>query len=185
MANFTEKALAQTLFELLETQPIDKITVKEITDRCGLNRNTFYYHYHDVYELLDAALTATEDEMFSDLSNDASLQECLRAALGDALKNRNIVYNIYRSVRQELLEAYFYRTAERYIRPYVEHQAEGLAVAQEYIDDITHLLSACVEGLILDWLRDGMVDDPFAFCERVSILLEGGVRTMLKRAAGK
>ena len=49
MANFTEKAIIESLKELLEERPIDKITVKEITERCGVSRNTFYYHFHDTF----------------------------------------------------------------------------------------------------------------------------------------
>ena len=52
MANLTERAMAQALSKLLETRTLDKITIRDITDECGLTRNTFYYHFHDVYELM-------------------------------------------------------------------------------------------------------------------------------------
>ena len=40
--------------KLLNLYPLDKITVKDIVSDCGISRNTFYYHYRDIYDLLDA-----------------------------------------------------------------------------------------------------------------------------------
>ena len=51
-SNITKKALAQSLKELVSTKILDKITVADITDHCGVNRQTFYYHFNDKYELL-------------------------------------------------------------------------------------------------------------------------------------
>ena len=48
----TEKALAESLKKLLAKKTLEKITVKDITDDCGVNRQTFYYHFHDVYDLV-------------------------------------------------------------------------------------------------------------------------------------
>jgi probable dihydroxyacetone kinase regulator len=49
----TKKALADSLKELMSVKPINKIGVREVAERCGLNRQTFYYHFHDIYELLE------------------------------------------------------------------------------------------------------------------------------------
>ena len=51
MANLTKKAIAASVIRLLEKKPIDKITIREITDDCGMTRNTFYYHFQDIYDL--------------------------------------------------------------------------------------------------------------------------------------
>lgn len=54
MARFTRKAIIQTFREMLEKSPLDKITVTNIIERCGINRNTFYYYFRDIYDLLDS-----------------------------------------------------------------------------------------------------------------------------------
>ena len=51
--NKTKEALAVSFKELVLTQPIEKITIKEITDRAGVIRATFYNHFQDKYELLE------------------------------------------------------------------------------------------------------------------------------------
>ena len=52
MSLTTKKALAMSLKSLLEKRTLDKITVKDIVSECSLNRQTFYYHFHDTYDLL-------------------------------------------------------------------------------------------------------------------------------------
>ena len=49
----TRANLRQAFWELYTEKPVEKISVREITDRAGYNRATFYLYYHDVYELLD------------------------------------------------------------------------------------------------------------------------------------
>ena len=53
MSEITKKALAASFMKLLNQTTLDKITIKDIVDECGVNRNTFYYHFQDVYDLMD------------------------------------------------------------------------------------------------------------------------------------
>ena len=53
MGNATKQALATALTELLNTTTLDNITVKDIVERADVSRQTFYYHFGDVYQLLD------------------------------------------------------------------------------------------------------------------------------------
>ena len=54
MASFTRKAIMDSCLRLLEDRPVDKITVKDIVEDCGINRNTFYYHFEDLPSLIYA-----------------------------------------------------------------------------------------------------------------------------------
>jgi len=49
---YTRKALADGLIELMKTKPFDRISVKELCDYADINRSTFYAHYEDIYALL-------------------------------------------------------------------------------------------------------------------------------------
>lgn len=64
-SNITKKALAQSLKELGSTKILDKITVADITNHCGVNRQTFYYHFNDKYELLNWRYTKTYSSHFN------------------------------------------------------------------------------------------------------------------------
>ena len=53
MPKFTKTAIMQSFVKLLDSTPFDRITVKDIVDDCGVNRNTFYYNFEDIYALVD------------------------------------------------------------------------------------------------------------------------------------
>ena len=48
----TEVLLADALKELMSKESLDEITVKRLSDMCGIKRQTFYYHFRDIYDLL-------------------------------------------------------------------------------------------------------------------------------------
>lgn len=53
MSQITKRALAESLKKLLLEKPLDRITVSDITEDCGVSRMTFYYHFKDVYDLIE------------------------------------------------------------------------------------------------------------------------------------
>ena len=53
MTDFTRREIKTRFMELLSEKNLDKITVKELADVCGISRNTFYYHYHDIFEVME------------------------------------------------------------------------------------------------------------------------------------
>ena len=56
MSGFTKEIIARTFTELLEEKSMAKITVKDIVERCGVNRNTFYYHFRDIPDVVEFIL---------------------------------------------------------------------------------------------------------------------------------
>ena len=56
MAVSTKQSIIDCTIALAETKPLRKITVGEIVKQCGITRNTFYYHFHDIYDVLDSAI---------------------------------------------------------------------------------------------------------------------------------
>lgn len=57
ISEFTRQELAHSLFHLMESKPLDRISVRELTDECGIPRSTFYYHFSDIYDLASWGLS--------------------------------------------------------------------------------------------------------------------------------
>ncbi len=75
-----------SLLELLKTKSIDKVTVKDICDECEINRNTFYYYYKDIYDVLNSIFMQEIEENLRDVAKDGSFMRstarlllCLRS----------------------------------------------------------------------------------------------------------
>ena len=69
MPGFTRQIILQTLTELMNEKPLSKITVKDIVERCGVNRNTFYYHFRDIPDAVEAVV---KEELKDILKNQKS-----------------------------------------------------------------------------------------------------------------
>ena len=106
MANFTEKAIVETLNELLNKQTIDKITVKDLTEACGISRNTFYYHYHDIYEVLTRDFINRADTLLETHEEDESWEELFTDGLSFLYENKAAIDHIYWSVDSDTLDRF-------------------------------------------------------------------------------
>ena len=81
MPNFTKIAIQQSFLRLLSQRPITKITVKDIVEDCGINRNSFYYHFQDLPQLLETVIIESADEIISRIPESFSLEEGLPTVL--------------------------------------------------------------------------------------------------------
>jgi AcrR family transcriptional regulator len=66
MSNFTKEAIKQSFIKLLEARPLKQITVRDIVEDCGINRNSFYYHFPDVPTLLEEIIIQKRIELWGE-----------------------------------------------------------------------------------------------------------------------
>lgn len=181
MAHFTEKAIIASFVKLLNEKPLDKITIKDIVEDCGINRNTFYYHFEDIPSLIKSILNGETQKAFSDQEAMASWEDGFIAAAQFALKNKRVVYNIYNSVRREEVERYLNDIAGEVMRRYVETTAADIQSSEEDRKLIENFYKSALVGMILDWLNSGMKYDPEPLIRRLGIMLRGNIRIALER----
>ena len=180
MSHLTEKAIQETFIRLLSEQPLDKITVRQIAQECGISRNTFYYHYHDVYDLLEKLFAVEEQRMLADLQDISTMRQGLVEATRFALENRRAVYNIYNSMSRDVLSRYLYNSAAIYMRRYVLSQCDGEVPSEKDLDDLVFLLASMVEGAIINIMREGLTRDVEHLIDNATRLLDGMVRLALE-----
>lgn len=179
----TEKAIMHAFLELLNQYPLDKITVKDIVTACGISRNTFYYHYQDIYDLLRATFDAVAELVLRE--DVTTWQESLRSCTRFALENRRAVYHVYRSAHREQLERYLYRVTEERMDRLIRHLTAQMSISEEDVRYLTLFYKCAVVGILLEWLNAGMKGDVDRLISRMGILLEGNLRLSLERVGGE
>lgn len=92
-----ERILSKAFWELLEEKPYKKITVKDIVDRCQVNRNTFYYHFDGITTLFEEALIAWEEKIFQDPRTVAHPLSCVLPVAEDLMNRRTGVQHLLES----------------------------------------------------------------------------------------
>lgn len=174
--NRTEKAITDAFFELLEERPLHAITVKDIVDRCGVNRNTFYYHFEGIPSLLEQTMKAIADRIIQANSHFGSPLDCIEPFVQCCSENRRAILHIYRSVQREVFLAYLDRAAMYIVSRYVETATAGLLTPEGREEEKTLLIryyKCTLVGALLDWLDSGMEYDLLAAARRICGLLAG------------
>lgn len=174
----TQRAIMESFVRLLNQRPLDKITVKDIVQDCGISRNTFYYHFQDIYDLLQATFSAVLDNVLSeDLT---TWQESLMACTRFALENRRALYHVYRSANRDQLDRYLNRIAGQSMEKLIRYQAQGINIADEDIRYLTLFYKHAIVGILLEWLENDMKADVEHAISRMGVLLEGNLRLSLE-----
>lgn len=176
MSQFTKKAIFDAFIKLITERPFDKITVKDIVTECGVNRNTFYYYFEDIYALVDELFQIETQKILGDNTDYSSWQEAFFKAIDFLVQNKMAIYHIYKHISREQVENYLNRVAFNNISVFVRNEAEGLNASEEDIKLVAKFYSHALVGEVLEWLSGGMKTDPRAFIERLGVLFDGNIR---------
>ena len=88
MGKFTSDAIKKSYLKLLNQRPVNRITVKDITDDCGINRNTFYYHFADLPTLLEQMVTEQAEEIIAQYPTIETMEKAFDVAMHFAVQNK-------------------------------------------------------------------------------------------------
>ena len=181
MSQMTKRALVQSLKELLTEKPLDKITVTDLTEQCGVNRMTFYYHFKDIYDLIEWTCTEEASKALAGKKTYNTWQEGLINIFNAVLENKTIVLNVYHSVSREQLERYLYAVTYELLINVIEEQSANMSVRQDDKERIAHFYKYAFVGLVLDWIKHDMKDDPNIIVADLSVAIHGSVSAALER----
>ncbi len=181
MAVFTKKAIIDTFVELLNEVPFDKITVKDIVERCGINRNTFYYHYKDIYDLLTDVLHSDLSRAVDNSQNYDTWGKGLLDALDFAIKNKKAVYHIYNSVNREILKDYFRDIIKEITAKFILREAGTDDIPQDDLEFLGRMLDEAVMGSFEIWMEEGMEEGIETKVACVQYLFKGMTRQLVEK----
>ena len=109
MSQVTKRALEASLKHLLLQKPLDKITIGDITEDCGINRMTFYYHFKDIYDLIEWSLLEDAKKALEGQRTYDTWQQGFLQIFDMVLDNKPFITNVYHSISREQVELYLYR----------------------------------------------------------------------------
>ncbi len=181
MSQITKKALAASLKKLLSQKPLDKITVIDIVEDCEVNRQTFYYHFQDIYDLVEWMFLTGAAAALNGKKTYDTWQQGFLQVFEYALENKDLVINTYHSMSRDQLERYLYDVTYNLLIGVVEEQASGMAVNENDKKFIADFYKFAFVGLMLDWIRRGMKDDPKKIVEHISTLIQGDIKRALEK----
>lgn len=137
--------IADTLNELLRHKELDKITVKELVDACNISRQSFYYHFQDIMEVVewyqDQALRQSIEKSLAA----PSYKEAIRGVIYETFQHRQLILQLMASQRRKEMELLFSRAVRTYLQELLRGKGSGVSGSSE---DIETVISFCSFGLV-------------------------------------
>lgn len=180
MASSTKEALGSALKKMLSVKPIDKITVKDIVEQCGVNRQTFYYHFDDVYDLLEWVFEEDANRVLPQEIKYGEWRENVIIFFSYLYDNKSFVLNIFNSQNRLYLLKYFKRKLYPCVHDFAMIVAQDKTIAWSDLEFVCEFYVNVVVGIISQWLDLNMELPPEITKEKIMTVLDGSVEYMIE-----
>lgn len=169
----TRKALALGLKELSKRKSFDKITVSDITDECGLNRQTFYYHFQDKYELVDwiyynEAISLIVNELNYDNWDNKILLFLTK------LKEEDFFYiNTLKASAENEFKEYLFKVTVELLSGIISGITLNSEAGEKDILFVAEFYAYGIVGVVISWALHGMIETPEYITAQLKNLVYG------------
>lgn len=179
MSQTTKRALAISLKNLLLKKPLNKITINDIAEDCGINRMTFYYHFKDIYDLVEWTCIEDATKALEGNKTYETWQQGFLNIFGAVLDNKPFILNVYNSVSREQVETYLYKVTYGLLIDVIEEKSAGMSIHDDDKKFIADFYKYAFVGIMLNWIKNGMKDDPKQIIDKLSMLIHGNITRAL------
>ena len=183
MPKSTKNEIVTALTGLLQSKRLDDITVTELVERCGISRQAFYYHFSDLYGVVDYGV----QQILGGLKTPGP--EAWRASMERVLallrENRTMVLNVYRAYERSYVEHDRRQWAAPFVGARVRLAAQKFNVTEDQISFMTELLTEGLASIVLSWVERGMPSSVIERMDDFDILVDGCLEYMMERLAQK
>ena len=183
MVNQTKQALEASLKHLLLQKPLDKITISDLTKDCGISRMAFYYHFKDIYDLVEWSCLEDATRALAGKKTYSTWTEGLLQIFEVVYENKPFIMNAYRCISREQIENFLFQLTSDLIMGVVkeQEQAANTTIPDKDKRFIADFYKYSFVGIMLDWIRDGMTEEPEKIVDRLALLIHDSIREALAR----
>ena len=180
MSQITRRALAASLKNMLLKKPLNKITINDIAEDCGINRMTFYYHFKDIYDLVEWTCEEDAAKALEGKKTYNTWQQGFLNIFYAVLENKPFIMNVYPSVSCEQVEIYLYRVTYDLLIGVVNERSANMSVSEDDKKFIADFYKFAFVGIMLEWIKNDMKADPKQIVDRISNLIHGDITRALE-----
>jgi len=177
MKRHAKDAIIESFKELVSRKSIDRVTVKEICDHCGVNRQTFYNHFSDIMAVFKHIFY---EELSREIAQNRTFETWgggFLATMNYAKRNSKLILHIYHSSYWPEADTYLTSLSNRLLDCVVDECVEKSEVKLKEQDQkfIVNFYRHVFNGLLIDWVSDGMNEDPEIILKKLLIMIRGSI----------
>lgn len=166
--------IADTLNELLRHKELDKITVKELVDACKISRQSFYYHFQDIMDVVEWYQNQALEQSLERSLEAPTYKEAIRGVIFEAFQHRELILHLMSSQRRREMEALFLKAVRTYLLELLRAKGSSVSCSPEDIETVISFCACGLVGTLLTGLNQKNLDiDRLA--EQICRLLTGEI----------
>lgn len=182
MTDNTKMNLGIALKKLLKEKPLEKIRIHDLTKLAGINRQSFYYHYADIYALVGDVIRTAIFETVGEHCTMDTWEEGMLAMYQRTLEEKEFVVAIYNAIPKERIQLFLEDVLTTYMIYALKDTAGGQLLSEEDRDIFIRFITYGFTGTYLQWIQTGMRADPSVIIARVSVLTKEGLSSAIIRS---
>lgn len=177
MANsdFTKFMIARGLKQLLETNSFLDISVGDIAQHCKISRNTFYYHFRDKYDVISWIFYTEITPLIGDTISMDQWGSGMRALCRYMQENKFFYMNVLQFEGQNSFADCLMDFYQNLVRTLIVNAGGEQLLKPNQIKMISRFYAHGMSGVLLDWVKNGMVRDPDSTVSTLEDLLSGEI----------
>ena len=181
--NSTKLALEASLKNLLLKKPVDKITITDLTNDCGITRMAFYYHFKDIYDLVEWSCYEDASKALHGKKTYETWQEGLMQIFEAVMENKPFIMNVYHALSREQIENYLFRLTRDLIMNVIKECSKGMNITVSEQSFIADFYKYSFVGVMLDWIKKGMKENYHEIVNDICITMSGNIKNSLQNFA--
>ena len=183
MINQTKQILEESLKKIMLQKPLDKITIRDLTEDCGISRMAFYYHFKDIYDLVEWSCLEDATRALASKKTYDTWSEGLVQIFDAVYENKPFILNAYRCINRDQIESFLFHLTSDLLMNVVEEKSDGTSISEEDRRFIADFYKYSFVGLMLDWIKQGMKDDYVDLAHKISITIHGSLMHSIENFA--
>ena len=181
MSNITKKAICSSFISLLNEKPLKNITVLDIVGNCGVNRNTFYYYFRDIPDLIRYILIREAGKVTGGDKPLDTMEDCINVIIEFVLNNKRAVLHIYKSVNRDVFEQYQWQICNHVVGRFLDKKLGGDRISDEDRMVLISYMKGLLFGMIMEWLESDLNYDIQSVSRRLCSLKQGDFDALLDK----
>ncbi|MEA4815676.1 MAG: TetR/AcrR family transcriptional regulator C-terminal domain-containing protein [Lachnospiraceae bacterium] len=185
MSETTKLAIASSFKKLLRKKSLTKITVKDIVEGCGINRQTFYYHFKDVYDLMEWIFIEEAKILLDGKKGFSSWKEDFLRIFDYLQVNHVLIYNAYNSMSRDSLERYILKVTRPLLCNFASEISVNINISEDDKNFVIDVFSFAMMGIMLEWIENKMPKSYSNSIDKFVFLIDGSMEGALKKFESK
>lgn len=175
ISKMTKELFAESLKKYMKKKPINKITIQEIAQDCGLNRRTFYRHFKDIYDLLEWIFQTEVENKINQYLDFSHWHSIFLDLFEYFYYNKEICYCVIKYSNREHLEIFLYDLIIKLVKPVMEQEFYNVELSQKRRDFLSNFYALSFTAIFIQWMGNGNKEDPKEIVDNISLILKGSI----------